>query len=110
MKDIIRKRGDTYADEFKIVSDTTGSVIDITDHTFLLTVDPEEKPTDTTNNIFQITGVITEASNGLVSFTPTVAQADNLGNFFYDLQMTEPDGKIRTIESGVFEIVQDITK
>lgn len=113
MTNITRKRGDTYADEWEVTSETTGAAIDITGYTFLLTVDPEKAPEDDTNNLFQITGVITDAENGLVEFAPSSVQADNLGSYFYDIQMiddTSPTPRKRTIDSGKYKFVQDITK
>ena len=46
MTDIQRKRGDTFGEEFQVVSETTGQPIDITGFTFLMTVDPDDNPTD----------------------------------------------------------------
>ena len=110
MTDITRKRGDTYADKFIIVSDEGGVVVDITGHTFLLTVDPSEAPTGSGANIFQLTGTITDATAGEVEFAPSVSQADNVGNYFYDLEMTDGSSKIRTIDEGRYTMRQDITK
>lgn len=110
MTDLERRRGDTYADEFQIESETTGLVIDITSYTFLLTVDPEKRPVDDTNNLFQLTGTITDAATGLVEFAPTAVQTDELGTYYYDAQLTTPAGRIRTFEFGKYKFVQDVTK
>lgn len=110
MTDIIRKRGDTYAHEIEVTSESTGSVIDIAGFSFLLTVDTEKLPSNSDNNLFQITGSITDGPNGLVEFVPTPQQADNVGNYFYDIQMTDGAGRIRTIDSGKYKVIQDITK
>ena len=111
MTDITRKRGDTYAEEKEVISATTGLPMNISGYSFLLTVDPAEKPTDDANNVFQVTGVITDATNGLVEFAPSPAQADRYpGVYFYDIQMTDGDGRIRTIETGKYTVEQDITK
>lgn len=108
MTDITRKRGDTYAIEFVVKNDDV--VVDITDCTFLLTVDPAKTPTDATNNLFQLTGVIIDAPAGTVAFTPTAEQVDHIGKFFYDIQMTNAAGAIRTITKAKFVLEQDITK
>ena len=110
MTDITRKRGDTYANAWVVTSETTGAVIDITDYDFLLTVDPEKAPVADTNNLLQIVGVIADGPNGLVEFAPSLEQSDNLGSYFYDVQMIDADGAIRTIDAGKYKFVQDITK
>ena len=110
MTDITRKRGDTYADVFQITSKVTGMPVDITGFAFLLTVDPEKAPVSNTNNLFQITGAITDAPNGKVGCALSAPQADHLGSYFFDLQMTDDQGKIRTVDSGKYKFVQDITK
>jgi len=107
---ITRKRGDTYADEIIVKSDITGAAIDITGYTFLLTLNPEKNPTSSDDQIYQLTGVIVEASDGIVGFSPTALQADLVGSFYYDIQLTDPLGKIRTIEKDKYKYVQDITK
>lgn len=111
MTDITRKRGDTYADEFEVISEITGVVIDITTgYTFLLTVDPEKAPTTATNNVYQLTGVVTDGPNGIVEFAPSAVQADQLGSYYFDVQMTDPTGRIRTIDDGKYKYIQDVTK
>ena len=110
MTDLERKRGDTYADEFVVKSETTGLAIDITGFTFKLTVDPSQAPIDTANNIFSIVGVITNGVGGIVAFAPTTGNADNVGNYFYDAQYTDAGGKIRTFDKGKYDMIQDIAK
>ena len=110
MTDLTRKRGDTYADEFQIKSESTGLAIDITGYTFLLTVDPEKRPTTDANNLFQLTGSITTALSGLVEFAPSAANTDVLGTYYFDAQLTDPAGRIRTFDSGKYKLVQDVTK
>jgi hypothetical protein len=110
MTDLVRKRGDTYADEFQLTSETTGALIDITGYTFLLTIDPEKSPVDDTNNLYQLTGSITVAATGLVEFAPSAVQTDLLGSYYFDAQLTSPAGRIRTFDSGKYKFVQDITK
>ena len=110
MTDITRKRGDTHAVEFA-VTDSSGTAIDVTGYTFLFTVDPNKYPATSADNVFQLTGVITDAAAGLVEFAPTALQADMTpGTYFFDCQMTDDNSRIRTIDSGKFKIVQDITK
>lgn len=110
MTDITRKRGDTYADEITVKSKKTKQAIDITGYSFLLTLDTRQAPTDETTKAYQLTGVILSAANGRVEFAPNASQADRVGSFFYDIQMVDGAGRKRTIESGKYKYVQDITK
>lgn len=109
MSDITRKRGDTYFEEF--VVQVNGSPLDVSGYEFLLTVDPEKAPVDATNNIFVLTGVILDGPNGRVGFAPDAMEADNVGKYFYDIQMKEiSSGRFRTIVSAKWTMEQDITK
>jgi len=110
MTDITRYRGDTYGDEI-IVTNNAGSPLDITGYVFTLTVDPNRYPTDNTTKLFQLDGIITDAVNGVVEFAPTSVQADQTpGTYWYDIQMVDTATKKRTIASGKYKFVQDITK
>lgn len=108
--DLCRTRGDSFADQFTVTT-TAGAVVDISGASFLLTVDPEPDPTTSAANEFQLTGVITDATNGVFTMTPTSGQTDiTPDTYFYDLQMTDSGGNIRTIAKGEYVIAQDITK
>lgn len=110
MTDITRKRGDTYADEFTIKSASTKLPINITGYTFLLTLDPEKSPATADNNVYQLVGTILDAAAGRVEFAPSALQADLVGSYFYDVQMIDGAGRKRTIITGKYRYVQDITK
>lgn len=105
---ITRKRGDTYPIEILVTSEDLP--LDVTGCTFKLTVDPSKAPTADTNNIIALTGTLVIGETGRVDFAFTDEQADNLGKYYYDVQMTDGDGKIRTIMADKFVWVQDITK
>lgn len=112
MTDIIRRRGDTYPLDFLI---TTGEgedeiPLDITGCTFLLTVDPNKAPTDDSSNICQIVGTVIDGPNGEVRFEPSDTDFDTIGKYYYDIQMTDVAGKIRTPLLARLTILQDITK
>lgn len=110
MTDITRKRGDTYGDEF-IIMDDQGVVVDITGYTFTMAVDPSRAPADSSNNLYQLTGTILDAVNGIVEFAPTVEQANQTpGVYWYDLQQVDAAGRIKTIITGKYIYEQDITK
>jgi hypothetical protein len=108
MADIIRKRGDTYPIEFIVTGN--GVPIDISTASFVLTVDPSRAPTSAATNLFALTGVVTNGPAGAVKFTPTPSQVDRVGNFFYDVQMVDGTGAIRTVQAAKFNLAQDITK
>lgn len=110
MTDLTRKRGDSFADGFIVKSETTGAAIDIGGYTFLMTVDITANPPDNTTKLFEVTGTIIDAASGNVEFAPTTGQTDRVGIFYYDIQMTDDTGRIRTIDSGKYTIRQDITK
>ena len=110
MTTIYRYRGDTAPDRVT-VRDTDGEIVNITDYTFLLTVNSNKAPSGTSGQVMQVAGVITNAAGGTVVFSPTAQQADILpGKYYYDVQMTDSDGMILTILFGAYIIRQDITK
>lgn len=47
---------------------------------------------------------------GVVTFTPTAANTAIIGAYFYDVQLTDADGNVRTVVKNTFTITQDITK
>jgi hypothetical protein len=103
-------RGDTAPWTFTI-KQSTGVPLDISGYNFLLTVDPDENPTSSTNNLFSLTGTVTNAAGGIVQFALTSLQANQTpGVYYFDVQMTDTASKIKTIAKGQFEIEQDITK
>lgn len=106
---IVRARGDTFPFTFT-VQDSDGVAVNITGYSFTLTVDPGQNPTDATDNVFALTGSVTDAAAGVVQFEPNATQADNLGGFYADLEQTDGAGKLRTIGKGTWTFVQDISK
>lgn len=107
---IERYRGDSYADEFRITHKEDDSAVDLTGYSFLLTVDTRKTPTDNTTQVYQLTGVVDSPTSGVVKFSPSSAQADLVGYYYYDVQMTDPWGSSRTLVSGKYVYIQDITK
>ncbi len=104
-------RGDTVPWTFTMKTGTPLAVVNITGFSFLLTVDPSDAPTGSANNLFQLTGTITDAPNGIVQFEMSAVQADQTPNtYHYDLQQTDGAGKIRSVVKGEFEFQQDTTK
>lgn len=108
---ITRKRGDTYADEITVTSDTTGAAIDITGFTFKMTLDPSKAPVDNTTKLYEIDGTIINGPADRVEFAPTSQQADQLpSTYYYDIQMVDGLGRKRTIALDKYVYQQDITK
>lgn len=111
MTDILRSRGDTYPDLTRVRDGETGDVVDISSgYSFILTVDPSVDPTSDSTKLFSIVGVISDGPGGIVGFSPSVSNADNLGDFFYDIQMIDSAGDKTTLDKGAYSFVQDITK
>ena len=107
--DLCISRGDTTPWTFTIKSN--GAPVPITGFSYLLTVDPSDEPADAVNNLFSLTGTITDGPNGVVEFELSAVQADQTPDvYFFDLQQTDGASKLRTIAKGEFEFKQDITK
>lgn len=111
--DLTFYRGDTYPVEYTIKDKSDGSAINITGYNFTMTVNTEKDPpgTDISNQLFTVAGNITDAVNGKVEFTPTSTNTDQTaGTYYYDVQMVDGSGNIRTIVKAKFKITYDITK
>jgi hypothetical protein len=107
---IFRRRGDTDAIKLTITNEA-GVAQDINGKAFVLTCSTEEDPIDATAELFQLVGTVTDADAGEVEFPMTDEQADHVGRFFFDVEMT--DGAVmtrRTVLKGPFVMDQDITK
>ena len=111
MTALTRKRGDTWPDEITVRDVATLMPMNITNCTFLMTLDPEKAPLTSANNLYQVVGVITDATTGRVDFAPTVLQASQTPkSYYYDIQMTDALGRKLTIALDKYKFEQDITK
>lgn len=109
MSTIIRYRGDTAPDRFAIISD--GVAANITGSTFELTVDSLKDPLNTATQLYSLVGTITNGAAGYLEFAPNSTQANQTpGRYYYDVQMTDGTGAIRTVVKGAYKYAQDITK
>ncbi len=109
-KTICWGRGDSDAKGF-VIQDSAGAEVNITGFTFKLTVNSEKDPADQANEQFSIVGVITDAPNGKVAFSPSVTDTDIAPEtYFYDIEQTDGVGGISTKIIAKCLIVQDITK
>lgn len=106
---IERYRGDTAADSITITY-RSGTVIDLTGCTVILTVNSELNPTDTANQVFSLTGTSPDPTNGIVLFYPDSTQADHVGVYYYDIQLTDSSGYKRTVAKDTYLFIQDISK
>lgn len=106
---ITRTRGDTYPFTVTLVDDA-GAVLDLTGASFTLTVNAEEDPDETQLPEFSLTGVVAAPLTGEIEFSMSESDADLVGLHYYDIQMTDVQGYIRTVMRGPFEMRQDITK
>ena len=109
MSDITRFRGDTRRIRRYVKTDAQ-AVVDITDWTFKLTVNVHKDPVDETDQVFQVAGVIADAPNGVVDFTPLAADVDWVGSNFFDIEAVDSDSGKSTLYKGQFTLLQDITK
>ena len=111
-QNVVRYRGDTRSIEFQRV-DISGNAVDITGRTYRLVVDPSPSPSDGTNNVYELVGVITDADAGKYKFPFSQVQADSaVGAYHYDVEETlDEDGSSvsQTIGGGTWTIVQGIS-
>ena len=110
--DLFRRRGDTKPFAFKFWADKkAGVLLNLTGYSFILTVDPESAPETSANNVFSLAGVVDDAASGIVEFEPVYADVDVApGTYYYDIQVTDPDGKTDTPVLAKVKFGQDITK
>ena len=107
---INRIRGDTYADSLIVSNDSAGETANLSGCSLLMTLNTVRNPTDNSTQVYQIVGEIVDAEAGIVEFIPTAEQADNVGLFYYDIQMLDAQGIRRTLVKDVYQYIQDITK
>ena len=104
-------RGDSYPITFTLKDSSSGAVIPLTGCSLLMTVDTLENPVDATTKLFSVDGAIAaDPATGVVQFTSTSANTAAVGAYFYDVQLTDADGNVRTVVKSTFMITQDITK
>jgi hypothetical protein len=107
---IERYRGDTGADEFTVLITSSQEAANITDCAFVMTLSTVANPIDNTTVVYQLNGAITDAPNGIVTFTPTLSQVNRVGYFYFDIQMTDSYAQVHTLTKGTYVYKQDITK
>ena len=116
--EICIQRGDTFAWTLRLDDDASpAQPIPLGTNTYFLTVNLEEDPATTTNEIFQLTGtVLNQTTNtGEIQFVVSLANWISFDavtqapvTVFYDLQQDDGSG-LRTIAKGDFKVEQDLT-
>lgn len=104
--DINRYRGDTKNLVLKLTQDK--QVFDLAGFSAVLSVSGEESPT-TAGYEFQSNADV-DAVEGLLTFPFVADDVDLVGDYYYDIQLTDGTGKTSTIRKGKFVFAQDITK
>lgn len=108
MTDLIKRyRGDTHPIAVNIT--TRAGAVDITGWSLTFSVSAEPTPA-AADYVFQLTGTIDSATAGTAHFDLTEAQADLVGDYYYDIQVTDAGGKKRTVKKGKITFMQDINK
>lgn len=108
-------RGDSYPIALNLscrITPTTTVPFDLTGcSSALMTVNTLENPPDDTTQVFQLTGVLdADPTTGKVYFTPAATDTATVGLYYYDVQLTDAEGNVRTVAKSTFTISQDITK
>jgi hypothetical protein len=108
MSDITRYRGDTRRIRRTVTAD--GAAVNITDWSFVLTINREYNPVNANEQGAQIVGVIADAAAGVVDFIPTLDDVADIGDYYYDIEATDAGGSVSTLDKGAFTLLQDVTK
>jgi len=108
-EDITRHRGDDVPLVLKLWKDKKAAeLVDLTGCAATLSVSAEETPT-TSDYVLQSTATV-DPVEGTLTFPFTTADVDNVGKFFFDVQLTDANGKKKTIRKAKWTFEQDITK
>jgi len=107
-KYIIRRRGDT--NRIRVCVKGIVNVPDITGASFRFTVNQYPYPAGAQTQIFQVLGDVIDGPNGIVEFPIEDGNEDIAGFYYFDIEMTDPAGTVKTILFGWYHVKQDITK
>lgn len=103
-------RGDTKPFQVAL-TDSTGAAVDVTGYTVLWTISTRKNPDDIVDQVLSLAGsIVNPASAGRFEFAPTANDTNLVGDYYYDIQVTNDVGKKETILKGMVTFVQDITK
>lgn len=112
MAAITRFRGDTKG--FTItIRDGKGNVVDIDQCTLKLSVSAVENPISEVEAAYemQISGaIIAPPADGKFDIVFVDADVDIIGDFFFDIEFIDANGKITTLDKDTWTMKQDISK
>ena len=108
MTTLTRLRGDTYPYQVVLRRKSDRTLVDLSGSIITWSVSADRE-SGTPSYLFQTVGTLVDAENGQVNFIFDEDKADNIGTFFYDVQILSA-GEIRTIDRGTITFKQDITK
>lgn len=106
---LIRYRGDTYADQFVVIDDRTGLPVDLTGCVLKLSIAESDCGGIKLPPVYTLFGSFDNITQGEVSFAPTEDQADRVGFYKYDVEMDDGKGVVRTLVKNSYVYQQDIT-
>ena len=108
--DITRTRGDTYPVRL-VLKDKLGTRIDLTGWSFRLTVDPSPAPADAASKVIGLAAIPTAPETGAVALPLTTTDAAIApGTYYFDVEATDAAGFVRTLASGRWTVIPDITQ
>jgi hypothetical protein len=109
-KPITRRRGDTYRIRIEFSVLRTGEPLPL-DGTFRLVVTRQSAPADDDVPVMELPGsIVGDAGDGVLDFEMTAADADNVGEFYFEVENLTSAGDVRTILEGPFTMTQDRAK
>lgn len=116
-RDIQAKRNDTFTYPIRGWSND-GTPYDFTNHEFIMQVKnkPEDDTAiiDITNSDFSVSQDSIGVDDGVNNIVDIEHDSLNMdispGEYYYDIQMTDPNSKVFTIQEGKFIITQDVSR
>lgn len=107
-------RGDSKTLEVA-VTDKNGGPVDITGASLLFSA--KEKLSDTAyviqkDSVNAVEILITDAAGGVfqVYLIPADTQTQDIGLYYYDIQLTTSAGKVYTIKQATIKLLEDVTR
>lgn len=104
-------RGDDWSIQLTITSD--GSIVDITDYTFWLTLKSDIEAADPGDlQVTSTPGTSQEAEAGIIyiNVPRTLTAGLEARSYNYDVQQVDSDGNVQTILIGKVKVIKDITR
>jgi hypothetical protein len=103
---IARARGDkSFIQEFE-VKDSDGRIVDLTETTVTLNVQAYQNLKDT----FSILGSVVNGTLGLCQFLVTDQLEDRSGEFYAEIEIEWPSGKILTSPNIFLKVLKDLPR